>query len=99
MTVDPRYEQEEIDAAAEEAGQIGGRSGDEDLPPAQRAAVEAGGGEAEGFERSEQLLIEHASHGDQQSAHAVLRDQGAPEEAVDRSDGEADQERSSELAG
>ena len=36
MSPDPRYEQEEIDAAAAEAGRIGGVAGDEDLDPAQR---------------------------------------------------------------
>ncbi len=99
MTIDPRYEQDEVDAAAAEAAGIGGISGEEDLPPAQRPVIEAGGGEAEGFEAAEALLIEHASHGDQQSAHSVLHHQGLPEEADGRSDGEADRERSSEREG
>jgi len=50
MSSDPRYEQDETDAAAAEAAKIGGVAGDEDLDPAQRPVVEAGGGEAEGFE-------------------------------------------------
>jgi hypothetical protein len=99
MTIDPRYEQDEVDAAAAEAAGIGGISGEEDLPPAQRPVAEAGGGEAEGFEDAEALLIEHATHGDQQSAHSVLHHQGRPEEADGRSDGEADRERSSEREG
>jgi hypothetical protein len=96
MTIDPGQEQEEVDAAAAEAGRIGGVSGEEGLAPAQRPVAEAGGGEAEGFEAAEELLIEHTSHGDQQSAHAVLHHQGRPEETIDREDGEADRERSSE---
>jgi hypothetical protein len=99
MSPDPRYEQEEIDAAAAEAAGIGGVAGDEDLDPARRPVVEGGGGEAEGFEEAEAALIEHASHGDQQSAHAVIHDAGLPEDAgATRDDGEADHEHSSELA-
>jgi hypothetical protein len=99
MSPDPRYEQEETDAAAAEAARIGGVAGDEDLDPAQRPVVEGGGGEAEGFEQAEEALIEHASHGDQQSAHAVIHDAGRPEEAGTSEDGEADYERSSEREG
>jgi hypothetical protein len=98
---DPPYEQEETDLAASEAAMIGGRAGDETLDPAERAVREGGGGEAEGFEEAEAALIEHASHGDQQAAHAILHDEGAPEEN-DRRDpereyGEGDHEASSEL--
>lgn len=98
MTADPRYEQQEIDAAAAEAARIGGVAGDEDLDPAQRPVVEGGGGVAEGFEEAEAALIEHATHGDQQSAHAVLHDQGLPEQAGTAEDADADHARSSELA-
>jgi hypothetical protein len=98
MTPDPRYEQEETDAAGQEAARIGGVAGDEDLDPAQRAVIEGGGGESEGFEQAEEALIEHASHGDQQSAHAVIHDAGVPEEAGTGEDAEADYERSSERA-
>jgi hypothetical protein len=98
MSADPPYEQQEIDEAAREAAKIGGSTGDDDLDPTQRPVTQAGGGEAEGFERTEQALIDHASHGDQQSAHAILHDQGRVEEAnTRRVDGEADQERSSEV--
>lgn len=98
---DPPYEQEEADLAGSEAAMIGGIAGDETLDPAERAVREGGGGEAEGFEEAESALIEHASHGDQQSAHVVLHDEGAPEQN-DRLDsqndyGEPDHERSSEL--
>lgn len=98
MTPDPRREQEEIDAAAAEAGRIGGIAGDEDLDPAQRAVIEGGGGEAEGFEQAEAALVEHASHGDMQSAHAILHDQGTPEVPQGETGAEADHERSSELS-
>jgi hypothetical protein len=99
MTPDPRFEQQEADAAAAEAAKIGGVAGDEDLDPARRPVIEGGGGEAEGFEQAEEALIEHASHGDQQSAHAVIHDAASPEEeGATRDDGEADRERSSELS-
>jgi len=98
MTSTPRYEQEEADAAAAEAAGIGGVTGEEDLDPAQRPVSEAGGGVSEGFEEAERVLIEHASHGDQQAAHAILHDQGEPEEqGAAREDSESDHERSSEL--
>jgi hypothetical protein len=99
MTPDSRREQEEIDAAAAEAGRIGGIAGDEDLDPAERPVVEAGGGDAEGFEEAERALIDHASHGDQQAAHAIYHDRGREEEGRGAPEGaEADHERSSELA-
>lgn len=99
MSPDPRFEQEEADLAAAEAAGIGGVAGDEDLDPALRPVLEGGGGEAEGFEQAEAALIEHASHGDQQSAHAVIHDAGLPEDAAaNAEDGEADYERSSERA-
>jgi hypothetical protein len=99
MSPDPRREQDEVDAAAAEAARIGGVAGDEQLDPAQRAVIEGGGGEAEGFEEAEEALVEHASHGDQQSAHAILHDQGADEREIPtREDGEADREQSSETA-
>jgi hypothetical protein len=98
MASTPRYEQEQADAAAAEAAGIGGvpYAGKQD--PAQRPVIEAGGGVAEGFEEAERALIEHASHGDQQAAHAILHDQGPPEElGAPREDSESDHERSSEL--
>jgi hypothetical protein len=99
MTVDEPYEQEETDLAANEAALIGGQAGDEQLDPAQRPVSEAGGGESEGFEQTEAALIEHASHGDQRPAHAILHDQGrAEEQNLSREDAKADEEHSSELA-
>ncbi len=71
-------------------GVLGGRvrgegvlgENEEQLDPAQRPVTEGGGGVAEGFEEAERALIEHASHGDQQAAHAILHDQGPPEEEL-----------------
>ena len=52
----------ETEAAAHEAGGVGGRTpADED--PARRPVDEAGGGQAEGFERAEEDLRENAEHG------------------------------------
>jgi hypothetical protein len=91
-------EDSETEAAAAEAASIGGVAGDEDLDPADRAVYEAGGGEAEGFEQSEELLIEHASHGDQHSARMALYQAGQDEEAGAQTEyGEADDVRSSEF--
>jgi hypothetical protein len=87
-----RFEEDQRRAAAAEAAAIGGRAGDEELDPSERPLAEAGEGEREGFELAEQDLVEHASHGDQQSAHAVLHDQTRPEESAgdaDADDGEA----------
>jgi hypothetical protein len=95
-------EREQADLAAREAASIGGEGRPEQEPEAagdeaMRAVAEAGGGEAEGFELAEEMLIERASHGDQQSAHAVLHDAmlDGPE-LPDHADGEADRARSSE---
>jgi hypothetical protein len=60
----------------------------------QRAVREAGGGEAEGFEMSEEELIEHASHGDPGPDPSNLA--GAPERYQGDEGGEADHEHSSE---
>lgn len=56
--------EEEAEIAAREAGRVGGPSPAEDLPPEEQARIEAGGGEAEGFEQAEEQLEESASHGD-----------------------------------
>ena len=79
------------DAAAEEAGAIGGRApADED--PERRPVEEAGGGEAEGFEKAEQELIQQASHDD--TGTNPKYDEFAPEAESDLETiehGEADQ--------
>jgi hypothetical protein len=89
--------------AAAEAAQIGGRTSSEPPPvegvdEAQRPLVEAGQGEAEGFELAEQELIEHASHGDQHASRRVIEDApiGESDDARANEGGEADFERSSE---
>jgi hypothetical protein len=99
-TPDPA--REEAAAAAAEAGAIGGRvssepTAQETADEAARPVVEAGGGEAEGFELAEQELVEHASHGDQHAARQAIED--APDNSDDAravAGGEADKERSSE---
>lgn len=96
MTDERRREREEADLAAKEASHIGGGSGNPPVDPARAPVEEAGGGEAEGFEQAEELLIEHTSHGDFQSAHAILHEQMPGEENDNRADGEADHEDSSE---
>jgi hypothetical protein len=54
---------------------------------------EGGGGQAEGFELSEQELIERASHGDQQKPSRIIRDAGVEEdEQSDAVYGEPDEE-------
>lgn len=96
---DDALEQREIDAAAAEAGAIGGDPGSEEegLDEAQRPLVEAGEGEAEGFEQAERLLEDHASHGDQHAARRVIEDgAGVDEDARAASGGDADSEYSSE---
>ena len=109
MAEETPEEREQAELAAREVARIGGGAApdapqqaldtetDGEIDPAMVPVYEAGGGEAEGFEQAEELLIEHASHGDQQSAHAVLHDRGEDEEELDgRADGESDRERSSE---
>jgi hypothetical protein len=63
-------------AAAAEAGSIGGH-GDESVDQAERAVSEGGGGEAEGFELSEEELVEEAEQG---RRHNPLTEAGEPED-------------------
>lgn len=92
-------EREQEQAAAEEAASIGGRvPGQEQIDPAERAPLEAGEGVAEGFELAEQDLIEHASHGDMQSARPAYHHRDdRDEEGEQQAGGEADRFLSSEL--
>ncbi len=88
---------EETEAAAAEAGEIGGHTNTEGLPEAERPLAEGGEGEAEGFELAEEQLIESASHGDA-SGHP-LGDRFPAEDASSEnlaSYGEADDEHVSE---
>ena len=78
---------EESEAAAAEAGAIGGRAPD-DEDPAERPLSEAGEGEAEGFELAEQELEENATHGEGRGFPA--EDVPDPEEEAGSDYGEAD---------
>ncbi|HEY5941971.1 MAG TPA: hypothetical protein VIT89_03820 [Solirubrobacterales bacterium] len=82
---------EEADAAAAEAAEIGGPAPEYPVDdPAQRPLAESGEGEAEGFELAEEELIERASHGDQK--HFPDGDAPPAEEPSDATYGEPDQE-------
>ncbi|HWI73032.1 MAG TPA: hypothetical protein VNT55_13845 [Baekduia sp.] len=86
-------------AAAAEARDIGGpRLDDAHGDEAFEAAYEAGGGESEGFETAEDELIENATHGDGR-ADPIGDAFTAETESDERTavDGEADDERVSEL--
>jgi hypothetical protein len=86
----------EADAAAAEAGSIGGRR-DPDEDPADQAVEEAGGGESEGFEQAEKDLIEHAEHGDpapDPTSQAFTPEVESDRETTER--GEADEALSEE---
>ena len=99
----PDRASEEAERAGAEAAAIGGEPSGEPEPSdggpseAERPLVQAGEGEAEGFEQSEQELIEHASHGDEHAARRAIED--APVSSDDEraaESGEADHEHSSE---
>jgi hypothetical protein len=100
----PNIARKEAERAAAEAAAIGGRpsseepaTGDGVRDEVDRAVVEAGGGESEGFEQSERELIEHATHADQHAARRVIEDApGEPDDPRAGEAGEADSERSSE---
>jgi hypothetical protein len=59
---------------------------------ARRAVDEAGGGQSEGFELSEQELIEHSSHGDEHATAQIMHDAAPEEEQTEQIYGEADEE-------
>lgn len=83
--------EEEADAAAAEAAEIGGPAPDDPVDdPAERPLVESGEGEAEGFELAEAELVDNAEHGDEKRFPS--RDAGGPEEPTDTEYGEPDQE-------
>ena len=56
------------------------------------AVEEAGGGQSEGFELAEQELIQHASHGDEQTLACIMYDAGPEEEEASSVYSEADEE-------
>ena len=97
---DPLAE-EEAQAAAAEAREIGGRPTrelEEDLPhdPAMDPVYEAGGGESEGWEMAEEELIEHSEHGPAKPGVQIhVRDESNSEEENTTVEyGEPDEEQS-----
>ena len=92
---DERAVEKEADAAAAEAGAVGGPGADTDLDPEERPVVEGGGGVAEGFERAEDELIEHASHGDPAPDPTSLESEEL--EHPEQEHGAADHEHSTEV--
>jgi hypothetical protein len=103
MDRDDDVVREEEEAAAAEARAIGGNPGENpmDADPdrfdgergeAFRAVEEAGGGEAEGFEQSEAMLIERATEWQQPSPLVDAEQTDEDERAFDTRDnyGEAD---------
>ena len=89
---------EEAAAAAEARGIGGPRLDDAHGDEAFEAVYEAGGGESEGFEAAEDALIENATHGDGRAdpiGDAFTGEVESDEQTA--VDGEADDERVSEL--
>jgi hypothetical protein len=90
---DPRRDpivDEEAEAAAAEAAEIGGPAPDDPVgDPAQRPLVEGGEGEAEGFELAEEKLVDNAEHGDEK--RFPDSDAGPPVEPSGAEYGEPDQ--------
>jgi hypothetical protein len=76
-------EHRQEDAAADEAGGIGGPAPRREDDEASRPVEEAGGGVAEGFEEAERELEEEASHAENRRSPEV--DAFTPEEEGDRS--------------
>jgi hypothetical protein len=104
MERDDDVVRDEEEAAAAEARAIGGRPEDNpmDADPdrfdgerseAFRAVEEAGGGDAEGFEQAEALLIEHATEWQQSSPQVDAERTDEDERAFETRDsyGEADE--------
>jgi hypothetical protein len=81
--------EEEAEAAAVEAGQVGGDAPIESDDPAQQPLIEAGQGESEGFELAEKQLVDIASHGDQHRFPDSVVPPAEEREQVEH--GEADQ--------
>lgn len=81
--------QEEAEAAAAEAAAIGGEVPADSDDPAEQPLIEAGEGEAEGFELAEKDLEDIASHGDQHRFPDNVP--SPPEEPQQAEFGEADE--------
>ena len=73
--------------------------GDEGVDPAYAPLEEAGEGESEGFEQAEELLIEHASHGDQHGTEPIMFDAIDDAEEDPQVAAEADEEAKPDLDG
>jgi hypothetical protein len=94
---DPLVAREEA-AAAAAARRIGGTQTEPAGDPSMEAVYQAGGGEQDGWEEAEELLVENATHGD--GYGDPERDAFAPEAESDRSTavyGEPDALRSTEV--
>jgi hypothetical protein len=89
-------EREEEQAAAEEAGAIGGPNPDPELSDAERVISEGGEGESEGFELAERDLERNASHDPDGHGNPLLDriDEGGEESGAEY--GEADHEGNQE---
>jgi hypothetical protein len=83
---------EEEEAAAREAGAIGGPNPDPDIDPAERPLRESGEGESEGFELAEEELRRNAEHDD--PAGSPMLDRFPDEEQSGAVYGDADEEPS-----
>jgi hypothetical protein len=95
MERDERMVEQETEAAAREAGEIGGRADPEEGDPAERPVAEGGGGEAEGFEQAEEQLRSRAEHRDAGGNPRYDRADPEPDDP-DASYAEPDHEHSSE---
>ncbi|HET7054702.1 MAG TPA: hypothetical protein VFI09_12395 [Solirubrobacterales bacterium] len=80
---------EEAEAAAAEAADIGGKVPPDSDDPAEQPLIEAGEGEAEGFELAERDLEDIAGHGDQRRFPDNVPP--PPEEPTEAAYGEADE--------
>jgi len=89
LLAERRRVEEEAEAAAEEAGHIGGQAPIESDNPARQPLIESGEGESEGFELAEERLVDIASHGDEH--RFPDRDVPPPEDTEGAERGEADQ--------
>lgn len=69
---EPGLEVREIDD--EEFRTPDGAYSDEPYDPAMQPVIDAGGGVAEGFEQSEAMLVDRASHSDEGGTDDILRD-------------------------
>ncbi len=95
--MDPRSEKreeealaaEQAEAEAAEAAEIGGKAERDSEDPAEQPLIEAGEGEAEGFELAERDLEDIASHGDQHRFPDNVPP--PPEEPSEAAYGEADE--------